>query len=161
MEPQTEVFQARAPRSRLEQLSRCGSDLRGEAATEVCGNLAIANSEPIARLWADAALLAATHRPVSADTIQALTNSLLADVLSRLKPMIYRRLKGRVWIARGVLYSEISLLSLGRQHLDQSRDRAKIAKMRGSDFAALENDIVAILHDSIETAASNAKRPEW
>lgn len=158
MQPQSETFQARAPRSRLEQLSRCGSDLRGEAAAEVCGNLACGNPEPIDRLWADAALLAATHRPVSAETIQALTNSLLSDVLSRLKPLVYRKLKGRIWIARGVVYSEFALLSLGRRHLDQSRDRAKVAKMRGSDYAVLETDITAIINDRIENAASNARK---
>ena len=156
-----QVFEPRAPRTRLEQLSRCGSDLRGEAAVEVCGNLAISNPAVTDRLWADAALLAATRFPVSSDTIYALTCSLLPDVVARMKPLITRRLKGRFFVARNILFTEFSLLALGRRHRDTIKDRAKEARMRDAVFAIVERDVISIVHDRIEFAASNARKDPW
>jgi hypothetical protein len=159
MEPQT--FEARAPRGKLEQLSRCGSDLNGESAVELVGDLAIGNPEEIGKVWATIALLSSTHNPTSAETIKRFADSVMSDVCDRVKPLIMRKLKGRYWIIRKIIEVELGLMALCRNHMNIVDQRAVIAKMRRMDYSMLESDVVAIIHDRLENSAANIRREQW
>jgi hypothetical protein len=160
MEPQT--FEVHAPRSRLETLSRCGSSLHGEPALEIVGGLAIGNPEGISKVWADIALLAATQEPTRAERIHDMTVAVLPDVLDRMRPVAARKARKRCDVLIGVVYSTISLIALGRRHLEHAEHRAKAVKIRYGDYLQIEGDAVAIVHDRIDDAASRIRRePQW
>ncbi len=157
----TQTFEARAVRSRLETLARCGSSLHGEPALEVIGGLAIGNSEGVSKVWADVALLAATQRPTTSEAIHDLTRAVLPDVLDRMRPNVARKARKRGDVLLGVVYSELAMLSLGRRRIDTAHHRAKTARIRYGDYLAIEGDVVSIVNDRVENAAGQIRRAPW
>ncbi len=157
----TQTFEARAVRSRLETLARCGSSLHGEPALEIVGGLAIGNSEGVSKVWADVALLAATQRPTTSEAIHDLTRAVLPDVLDRMRPNVARKARKRGDVLLGVVYSELALLSLGRRRIDTAQHRAKTARIRYGDYLAIEGDVVSIVNDRVENAAGQIRRAQW
>ncbi len=152
------TYEARAPRSRLETLSRCGSSLHGEPALEIVGGLAIGNPEGIAKVWADVALIAATHKPVTTEAIHALARVVIHDVVERMRFVAATKARKRWDVLTGIVFSELSLLARGGRHTDLAEHRAKAAKIRYQDYLVIERDAISVILDRIDSACGNIRR---
>lgn len=149
------LFSRELPGKR-EQLAQVGSTARGEVARTRIAALAIGSkSMDIGKWWADIAMVAVSHRRTTDGELNDMTEAVIDDIHSSIKPSDLESLKGRNWILRNMIYDELRRHATGDRDSTPVIEKARAARMRTGSFIRLQRAVIGIVEGRLDEVASN------